>query len=203
MQSPRAGESPPELEISDERFNTLLNHGIEYAYKCIEKRDQKDMIPTLGVHIIVPDDETYTASLRVDMLLMADFDADHPSQYLGKLGAAYGKKGAVLQCAFLTTEAWVSVRKDGDTKGRPADDPARKEALFVAGMTIDKRQNAGRVFVTRNAKNMMVPGKIESFPYVADGKKRHMLSNPHLDAFFRGYMYAYMATLGPEFLAQP
>jgi hypothetical protein len=74
---------------------------------------------------------------------------------LQRAGGDAWRQGLLPTAVFLVAEAWVSSNahyRYGSRKGlRPLDDPERREAITIAGRTIDGRMNAAVAFIERDS----------------------------------------------------
>lgn len=176
--------------ISDEEFNTALTDTAEAARAQLARQDEQDFTPSLFTcEWQVDEDGTLLAAHSLHVFL--GFDMNNRREILRDLGVNMGRKLDMVRAVFFLSEAWVSKRPD--LYRLPEQDPDRTEIIIIAGMSADGRCNHGRVQVTRDANNMMVPGEIELRRYGADPNLT--MRNKICEAFFVGYREGIMEAL--------
>lgn len=151
-------------DLTDDEFNNYLEKALDYIAGIIADKKTKDFTPTLIAHTVDKEGESTVA-----FCLLADFDMNKRYEIIKGLGAKIAEGGMIARCVFFISEAWTAHynQEAFEAKDRPMprDMPNRIEVVQAAGLSFDQRSNLGRIIVTRNKKNFMVPGERASYPY--------------------------------------
>jgi hypothetical protein len=195
MKNNLATVSDEDIFISDEKFNTYLNSTMTSLVEQLKKTEVKQYAPTLQLHSLqfLEDEEGAKIHEQLTIMILADFDSDHPVEYMRKVAVFVARERLNVIAAFLFSEAWLSANVANGKYKRAEFDPQRKEAVVVGGMTLDSRTNLGRVALLRDEEGYIRPGELEVAPYVskkhgAQLKHYARIHNPQLLAFFETFV---------------
>jgi hypothetical protein len=125
------------------------------------------------------------------ILSLKHFPDDPEEKHLAMRATGYnvGKKAELgeLVRVFLVSEAWVSIPIEGKLPSvRPSKDPARREALIISSLAVD-RSTAMTIFHIERDTQGKVSGLTEFSPSAKDGLT---MQSPLLDAFLHGFTQA-------------
>lgn len=182
-----------DLMLTDEELNNHLGATLDWVGHILAKRDQENFIPTLVVVSGERDDPKTPPTIL--MMVIPAFDMEMRRETLRAMGMKVGSEGTLVWAIYFVTEGWVSVQMgQGPRKYRlPEDDPARKEVIQVAGLSLDGRAGAAQVEVRRNQRNCMIPGEITRMPFGGEVQ----VVNQICRNFFQGYVAGLMEHIEP------
>jgi hypothetical protein len=142
MKPTRMTEAMIAVDISEADFLELFESHKETTAKVLSDGGIKGFAPLLDILTVNAQGVKDRIVFGVDM----DFNEwSEKAKVMHMVAQKIFDEKRVPVCAILSSECWVSEQKK-DANGdfmRPRNDPDRKEAVNVAGMTLMKRQNIG------------------------------------------------------------
>lgn len=171
------------MQIDRERFRTYLAFCMEAAQDYYAQNVGGMMIPTL---LVLVDDEE--SDWKLELVVMPEF-GDNRYEMLNRLGAKYGLDRKHVPAVILSAEMWVSVQTLAEREAhpenrvQPKDDPDRKEALIVSGMTLDLHSEMMRAEISRDDAGKATLGAIRT---TVDYENAIAMS------FWRGYAVGFL-----------
>lgn len=149
--------------LTDAAFNKLLDGEVRSTLAMVQDHPQ-DLAPHLLV--LYTDATDPSGKLRANVFcVFGGFPKDKYGLMKEMAVTFLGRNPqAVLQAVFLATEAWVSQQSEV----HPSEDPKRREAIVINGITVDERHNMATVEIDRDEQGGIVHGEISTTHYVPD-----------------------------------
>ena len=186
-------ENDPRTYLSDKTFNDLMDSQLRVVNGMI--RDFKAIVPMLYV-VCGPPDASCCKTVVIGLSEFTDMNKHSVIRSCGSMSVRNDgpfKDHMSPLLAILISEAWYSTGTVGvDKPVRPSDDPNRKEAVIVSGLSFDGRGTLVTIPVTRSSNGYMVPAE----PIRTDVNKKNGEGNFLLREFWVGAALEYKRQQG-------
>lgn len=151
---------------SDVEFNDALRSHTESAYNFLKRNRQDDFIPELVLYESKRNEQGQIQR-EMTVMLLADFSEyiDRRYEMMEAIGLKMGEQGKLVTMLFFQSEVWISDQANTPQAQRlkASEQPNRREAIIVAGLTADGRKNIGVVHYKRSRSQKIVPTGMDVF----------------------------------------
>ena len=167
------------LFASDDEFRRWLDREIKFTEKLARELKPTEIAPRLVV--VGREGEGKPRAVRL-VAFATGLDEDSKHETFAAIGAQfYCNERFVPLAAYFTSESWISRQRVGSPQLQPSRDPARTEAITVAGRTIDGKDALALAEIHRGTGDVITLGKFET----AFARTESVLLRSFFDGFLR------------------
>ena len=172
--------------FTDEMFNAVLVSISDSVTKFFDNGSYNTFTPTL--HAVVADNkQDSNIAIRVFKL-----DIPEENKYGSIVRQCFlfsGSEPRPYLCFFLAAPAWHVDRENPDEGGPVSQDPTRKEAIAISGITPDLRVNMSLLNIARHGKKGYI--SVTSTLMVESEDSAEVKPPPVMKAVVAGYTEGY------------
>lgn len=164
-------------------FDKYLEANFETIQEAFRDNPHHQLIPSLMICTLNDNEDGW----NIDLAVFEEFD-ENRYDLLGGLGVKYGQDQKPVVAAYLVSEVWVSVQDPRERAAHPdnciapSEDPDRKEAVIVCGMTLDLHTKMMVAIIEREQGKATLQ---------LEDRQASLVESPLLKQFFRYFAMAY------------
>lgn len=168
--------------IDKSLFDKYLEMNFETVQEAFRDNPHYQLIPSLMICTLNDD-----GGWNIDLCVFEEFN-ENRYDLLGGLGVKYGQDQKPVVAAYLVSEVWVSVQDPEERAAHPdncvapSEDPDRKEAVMVCGMSLDLDAKMMVAIIERDEEKATLQ--------LEDGQAS-LVESPLLKQFFRYFAMSY------------
>lgn len=182
-------DPPNKPTINPEKFQEYLEDSFQRARNLFELDPRAELKARM---LVATCDDVTGDDWKTSLVLFAEFDENRYAA-VRAAGTRFGEERQGVVAVYLISEVWFSTQRWDAWKAHPEnqvapiDDPDRKEAVMVVGMTLDLQVVVKEAMIERDEQ-----GRARIVPWPFEGQPMH-LESKLVKQFFIGYARAYKA----------